>query len=182
MPYDAPPDLAAMSLGDIADALAARRLPPVDQWQPEKTIDSHMTIAADGTWLHEGSPIARKAMVRAFASLLVRDEDGQHWLMTPHVRHSIAVEDAAFRAVDVRRKEDTLVFRLATDEFVVADATHPLRASGPADLPAIYLTVRHGCEARIDRSTWLQLVELADIENDVPVVVSRGTRFALVPE
>ena len=187
MAYDVPPDLAGLSLLEIAEAVAARKLPPVDQWKPGTTSDSHMRIAADGTWYHEGSPIMRPAMVRAFASLLWRDPaDGQHYLVTPHYRQTIEVEDAAFLATDMRVDNDgagnALAFRLNTDEFVIAGPDHPLRAAGDPDAPTIYLAVRHGCEAKLDRSTWLQLAQhaLARDESDL-AVTSRGTRFSLAP-
>ncbi|MEO6042207.1 MAG: DUF1285 domain-containing protein [Croceibacterium sp.] len=178
MPYDAPPDLAGLSLDAVARAVAERKLPPIERWNPAETADSGMRIATDGQWYHEGRPIARPAMVRAFASLLMRDDTGRHWLMTPHCRQSIAVEDAAFIAVDVQGLDGSLAFRLNTDELVIAGPDHPLRASGDAETPAIYLAVRHGCEARVNRSTWLLLVALAD--HDL-TVASGGTRFALRP-
>ena len=181
MPYNVPPDLAAMSLPEIARAVEERRLPPVTSWVPAEAADSGMRIAADGTWFHDGQPIQRPAMVRAFASLLMRDLDGQHWLVTPQCRQSIEVEDAAFIAVDVASKSDALAFRLNCDELVLAGPDHALRASGNPATPAIYLAVRHGCEARLSRSTWLQLVELAEVEDDRLTVTSLGTRFQLTP-
>ena len=181
MPYEAPPDLAGMSLLDIANAVSNRKLPPIDRWNPAETTDSRMRIAADGTWFHEGRPITRAAMVRAFASLLVRDAEGRHWLVTPQCRQSIEVEDAAFVAVDMSAREGALAFRLNTDELVLAGPDNPLRAEGDAETPAIYLAVRHGCEARLDRSTWLQLAEHALATGDGRSVVSRGARFPLVP-
>ena len=181
MPYEAPPDLRTMSLLDIARAVEERQLPPVEQWNPAETADSRMRIASDGTWFHEGSPIARPAMVRAFASLLVSDAEGSHWLVTPECRQSIAVDDAAFVAVDMQARGDTLAFRLNTDELVLAGPDHPLRAAGDRETPAIYLAVRHGCEARLDRSTWLQLAEHALATGDGTSVSSLGATFALVP-
>jgi len=144
-----------------------------------------MRIAADGTWFHEGAPIRRPAMVRAFASLLARGEDGRHALVTPQCRQLIAVEDAAFLAVDMAVRDNdgydiALAFRLNTDELVVAGPDHPLRAAGARDCPAIYLAVRHGCEARLDRSTWLQLAEHALGVGDNLAVTSQGARFPLV--
>ena len=179
MPYEPPPELAALTLAQIAELAAARKLPPVDQWEPQASSDSLMRIAPDGRWFHNGGEIKRAAMIRAFASLLRRDADGQHWLVTPHEKQSIAVDDAAFIAVDVVRQGDALVFRLNTDDDVVAGPDHPLIARGSADLPAIYLAVRHGAEARLNRSTWLQLVELA---GDDMTVESQGMTFALVPQ
>ena len=181
MPYEAPSDLAAMSLTQIAEAVAARKLPPVDQWNPPETIDSLMRIAADGTWFHDGGPITRPAMVRAFSSLLMRDADGLHWLMTPQCRQSIIVDDAAFRAVDMRVEGDTLAFRLNTDDLVIAGPDNPLRAEGDRDCPAVYLMVRHGCEARLDRSTWLQLADHALAAGDNLTISSNGARFSLIP-
>ena len=179
MPYEPPPELAALSLAEIAALAAARKLPPVEQWHPAARSDSLMTIKADGRWFHDGGEIKRPAMVRAFASLLRRDADGQHWLVTPHEMQSIAVEDAAFIATDVARQDGALTFKLNTDEVVVAGPDHPLSARGRAELPAIYLAVRHGCEARVGRSTWLQLVDLADPDLSL---TSQGARFSLVPQ
>jgi uncharacterized protein len=179
MPYAPPPDLAALSLMEIAALVEQRKLPPVAQWQPEKTGDSEMRIAADGRWFHQGGVIRRPAMVRAFASLLWRDVRGQHWLVTPHEKLAIDVADAAFIATDVTEQDGALAFQLNTDDLVIAGPDHPLIARGALDTPALYLQVRHGTEARLNRSTWLQLVELADADL---AVSSLGARFALVPQ
>ena len=183
MPYTPPPDLASLSLAEIAALVAERKLPPVDQWQPERSGDSRMRIAANGRWFHDANKsgdgeITRPAMVRAFASLLRRDTEGRHWLVTPHEQLAIAVDDAAFVATDVVRQDGALAFRLNTDDLVIAGADHPLVARGDAEAPAIYLKVRHGTEARLNRSTWLQLVELAGPD----LTVTSGTaRFPLIP-
>ena len=181
MPYEPPAELAALSLAEVAEAMAARRLPQLDQWQPQRQGDSEMRIAADGRWFHQGGEIRRPAMVRAFASLLMRDAAGQHWLVTPQEKLAIAVDDAAFVAVDVAQKDGALVFRLHTDEFVVAGADHPLRAAGDPETPALYLAVRHGAEARLNRSTYLQLVDMA-LANDSLTLTSQGQSFSLVPQ
>ncbi|WP_324074807.1 MAG: DUF1285 domain-containing protein [Erythrobacter sp.] len=184
MPYEPPPYLASLTLAEIAGLVAERKLPPVEGWAPQKIGDSFMRIAADGTWYHEGGPIRREAMVRAFAGLLTRDEAGQHWLVTPFEKLSIEVDDAAFVATDCARADDALAFRLNTDDLVIAGPEHPLRAAGDADNPAVYLHVRRGCEARLNRSTWTQLVDLAlaeGAENNGWRIASQGAEFALLP-
>ncbi|MES2491995.1 MAG: DUF1285 domain-containing protein [Pseudomonadota bacterium] len=181
MPYEPPPELAGLSLPDIAELVAARKLPPLAQWHPAEVGESHMVIAADGRWYHEGGLITRPAMVRAFSSLLMRDADGCSWLVTPMQRLAIAVEDAEFVAVDVVERDDALVFRLNTDDLIVAGSDHPLRAAGDRDTPAIYVLVRNGCEARLNRSTYGQLAEIA-LKTDDWSVTSQGSRFALVPQ
>ena len=180
MPYEPPPELATLSLAEVAALLAARKLPPVDSWRPAHTLDSQIRIAADGRWYHQGGEITRPAMVRAFSSLLLRDAAGAHWLVTPGERQSIVVEDAAFIATDVQRRDGALIFRLNTDEFVVAGADHPIIARGDPETPALYVMVRHGLEARLNRSTYAQLAEIALASPDL-TVESQGARFPLVP-
>lgn len=182
MPYEPPPDLASLSLEQIAEAAAARKLPPLEHWNPQDIGESHMRVTADGRWWHDGGQITRPAMVRAFASLLTRDRAGQHWLMTPHQKLAIAVEDAAFVAVDCVERDGALAFRLNTDDIVIADAAHPLKARGSVDAPALYLGVRNGCEARLDRSTWLQLADIALAQGDGSRVASGDAEFSLIPE
>ncbi|UIP06399.1 DUF1285 domain-containing protein [Erythrobacter sp. SDW2] len=181
MPYQPPPDLAGLNLTEIAQQVMARNLPPVEHWSPERTGDSRMRIAADGTWFHDGSPITRPAMVRAFSGLLVRDEGGQHWLYSPFEKLSIEVEDAAFVAVDMAEREGALAFRLNTDELIVAGPDHPLVARGNAETPALYLGVRRGTEARLNRSTYEQIAEHALAQGEDWTVTSQGEMFSLLP-
>ena len=181
MPYEPPPELAGLTLAQIAEQVALRKLPPVESWTPERSGDSRMRIAADGTWFHDGSPITRTAMVRAFSSLLTRDENGRHWLVSPFEKLSIEVEDACFIATDVSETEGNLAVRLNTDELVVAGPANPIRAAGDADRPALYLHVRRGCEARLNRSTYEQLAQIALAHGDDWSVSSGGQRFSLLP-
>lgn len=184
MPYEPPPYLSGLTLAEIAELVAQRKLPPVEGWAPQQSGDSAMRIAADGTWYHEGDPIRREAMVRAFTGLLKRDEAGQYWLVTPYEKLTIEVEDAAFIAVDCVRADDALAFRLNTDDIVIAGPHHPLRAAGDAETPAIYLHVRRGCEARLNRSTYAQLAEIAlaeGAEQNGWHIASQGQTFGLLP-
>jgi hypothetical protein len=177
-------ELDGLSLAQILELVAQQSLPPVEQWRPQVALDSEMVIRADGSWWHQGGLIGRPAMVRAFASLLMRDEAGQHWLVTPQDRQSIAVEDAAFVAVDVVAREGALVFTLNTGDIVVAGAEHRIVARGDAECPAVYVAVRHGCEARVNRSTWGQLVDMALEKAGTGgglAVDSLGISFSLVP-
>ncbi|MGD9810952.1 MAG: DUF1285 domain-containing protein [Sphingobium sp.] len=165
MPMSPPPDLAALSLADIARLVAERRLPPVEQWNPDHCGDSEMGIAADGTWFHQGSPIGRKEMIRLFSTILRREPDGEFVLVTPVERLSIEVEDAPFVAVGLSSEgtgaERSLAFRLNTDDPVMADADHRIDLRGTADEPRPYLHVRGGLEALIARPVFYELAAIA---------------------
>lgn len=181
MPYTPPPELADLSLAQIAEQVAQRKLPPVENWDPQESGDSLMRIAADGTWFHDGGEITRQAMMRAFASLLMRDDGGTYWLVTPFQKLSIEVDDAAFIATDVVQRGGGLGFRLNTDELIAAGPDNPLTARGDADTPSLYLTVRRGCEARLNRSTYQQLADIALASGDDWTVESQGAKFSLLP-
>jgi hypothetical protein len=182
MPESAPPpsELAGLTLAEIAQAVADRRLPPVEHWNPPHCGDSAMRIARDGTWYHEGAPIRRPAMVRLFASLLRREDDGRHVLVTPVEKLDIAVEDAPFVAVEAQSegsgKDRRIAFRLNTDEPVVAGPGHELHLVDGRP----YLTVRGGLEAAIARPVYYELAELALEEGaSPPGLWSDGAFFPL---
>jgi len=177
--------MASLSIAEIAEMAAAQKLPPVDQWDPQDTGDSEMRIAADGTWYHQGDPIKRPAMVRAFSSILRREADDSYALVTPYQKLSIIVEDAPFSAVELESNgsgaDRTLAFRLNTDHLVVADADHPLRFG--TDKPQPYLQVRKGLEAVLARPVYYQLAELALDEAADPLGIwSAGTFFPMATD
>lgn len=172
MPMEPLPDIAALSLEQIAQAVAERRLPPVEQWNPPHCGDSEMRIAADGTWYHQGSPIGRKEMVRLFSGILRREADGRFVLVTPVEKLSIAVDDAPFIAVELASEGEgqarNLAFRLNTGDLVVADKGHRLEIRGTAEEPRPYLHVRGGLEALIARPVFYELAGMAIDEQQGP--------------
>src|SRR3954465_12126244 len=161
----APEDLAGLSLADIARLAAERRLPPVEQWNPTHCGPSDMRIARDGTWFHQGSPIGRAAMVRLFSTILRREPDGRHVLVTPVEKLDIEVEDAPFVAVEVKAEGEaetmSLAFRLNTGELVIAGPEHRLRFEAGPEGPHPYLEVRAGLDALVARPVYYELAELA---------------------
>jgi hypothetical protein len=184
-----PKEFSQLSLTEAAELLAARKLPPVEDWHPERSGDSAMEIRADGSWYHEGGRIRRPAMVKLFSTILRREPDGSHVLVTPAERLSIAVEDTPFRAVEMKSegegRDRKLVFRLDTDDLVIAGADHPLRFGGDPDNPDPRLHVRgavgNGLEARIERALYYEIVEIALAEGgEPPAIWSNGARFPLV--
>lgn len=186
MPMDLPPDLASLSLTDVARLVAEKRLPPVEQWNPTHCGDSDMRIARDGTWFHMGSPIGRQEMVRLFSTILRREPDGGYVLVTPVEKLDIQVEDAPFVAVEMKAEGDgrdaALAFRLNTGELIAADADHPLRFEQGEDGPRPYLHVRGGLDALVARSVYYELAERALVGDDHPAGVwSNGAFFALEP-
>ncbi len=129
------------------------------------TADIDIRIARDGTWYHEGGAIRRKPLVRLFAGILRRDDDGAYVLVTPVERRRITVEDAPFVAVEATILDEAggrrVVFRTNVDDEVTAGGEHPIRVVIDAETgePTPYVLVRQGLEALIARPVYYQLVE-----------------------
>jgi hypothetical protein len=182
-----PPDLATLSLADAARLVAARKLPPVDAWNPPHRGHSDMRIARDGTWFHEGSPINRPEMVRLFSNVLRREPDGRHVLVTPAEMLDIDVEDAPFIVTAVQSegegRDRAIAFALNTGDIVMLDEAHPLTVRADEHGPRPYLAVRGGLEARIARNVYYELAEIAcEEDGGTPGVWSYGRFFSLMPD
>ena len=185
MPERRPPiDLSGLKLADLQKMIEDRRLPPVDKWQPERCGHSGMRIARDGTWYHEGAPIRRAAMTRLFSTVLRKEPDGRHVLVTPVEKLEIDVECTAFRAVEMRHEgegeERRIAFRLDSGDAIILGPDHPLRLVDDGHGPSPRILVRHGLEAELSRSLYYELAEIALTESPKrPGVWSDGQFFAL---
>jgi hypothetical protein len=187
VPESRPPiELQGVSLSDLHTLIDERRLPPVEQWNPERCGHSDMRIARDGTWYHQGSPINRPAMVRLFSTVLRREADGSHVLVTPVEKLEIDVEATAFRAVEMQSEGEgqdrQIAFSLDSGDAVIAGPEHPISIVVSEHGPSPRLGVRHGLEAELSRAIYYELAEIALAENhDPPGVWSDGEFFPLTP-
>ena len=185
MPENRPPiELQGISISDLQKLIDERRLPPVERWNPEHCGHSNMRIARDGTWYHQGSPINRPAMVRLFSTVLRREPDGRHVLVTPVEKLEIDVEATAFRATEMQTegagRDRNVAFRLDSGDAIVAGSSNPIRIVETADGPSPRVEVRHGLEAELSRGIYYELAELALEEgNDPPGIWSSGSFFPL---
>ncbi len=185
MPETRPPiDLHGLSLDQLQALADQRQLPPVEQWHPGHCGHSGMRIARDGTWYHDGAPIRRPAMVRLFATVLRREPDGRHMLVTPVEKLEIDVEATAFRAVEMTSEGDgeqrRIAFRLDSGDAIILGPDHPLTVMETEHGPSPRAFVRHGLEAELARSVYYELAELALAEeHDPPGIWSDGAFFPL---
>ncbi|WP_439528973.1 DUF1285 domain-containing protein [Pannonibacter sp.] len=164
------------------------RKPPVEQWNPPFCGDLDMRIAVDGSWHYMGSPIGREALVRLFASVLRRDADGAHYLVTPVEKVRIRVDDAPFLAVELHA-EDTgpaqrLTLRTSVGDVITAGPEHPLRFAVEADTGGLkpYVHVRGRLEALLARPLLYELADLFVDRDGETGVWSGGAFFALPTE
>lgn len=167
-------------------------------WDPEALLEEvvrtgrgghfELHIDKEGAWYYRGSRIERQAIVRLFASILRRAEDGGYWLVTPVEQGRITVEDVPFTITDLERRTegctDVLAFKTNLGVWIEAGMEHPLtmRESPSAAGPVPYLLVRNRLEGRLLRPLYYELVEIAvphPEDEALLCVSSHGTLFAL---
>jgi len=151
-------------------ALEQKRMPPVHLWNPPYCGEIGLRIGADGAWSYLESPIGRKSLVKLFASVLRKYEDGRHYLVTPVEKIGIEVEDSPFLAVEMavrgEGKRQSLVLRTNLDDVVTAGSEHPLRFVKDVQTGGLkpYVLVRGRLEARLTRALTYDLAELGRTE------------------
>jgi hypothetical protein len=144
---------------------------------PDEAYD--IRIARDGAWFYQGTPIGRIALAKLFSTVLQRDEAGDYWLITPAERGRITVEDAPFVAVELKTEgagqDQRVSFRTNFDDWVTAGPDHPLRVTLDAlsEETTPYILIRDRLEARIARSVFYELVQLA-VERTTPQGIELG--------
>lgn len=190
-------DTKAEKLGElgrlqILASAAPQRPAPVESWNPPYCGDIGLEIRRDGTWLYQGSPIGRPALVKLFAGVLRKDADGRTYLVTPAEKVDVAVEDAPFLAVEMEvrssGRDQQLVFRTNVDDVVVCGPEHPLHFAEqrPGGGLKPYLHVRGRLEALLTRALLYDLVALAveeqREERRVSGVWSGGAFFPLATD
>lgn len=156
--------------------------PPIEKWQPELSGDIDIVIRRDGSWWHEGGEIRRFELVKLFASILRREDDGEYYLVTPVEKWRISVEDLPLFIVDIENTADLsrVAVKTNVDEWFELGSEHALTVQHtPEGEPQPAVTLRHGLDARVNRSCFYRLVELARQEDGQLVLTAGEHRFVL---
>lgn len=164
---------ADFSLEDLMSALSEstgeRR--PVELWNPDYCGEIDIVIRKDGKWWHEGSEIKRLGLVKLFASVLRKDEDGVTYLVTPVEKLSIHVERAHFLAIRLDAKgegeDQRLFFTTNLGDVIEVGTDTPLRVEIDPESgePAPFINVWGRLDAALTRAVFYELVDLA-VERD----------------
>lgn len=157
------------SLEDRAKQYDGPDMPPLHLWDPPLSGDIDIVITADGVWHHEGEVIAREALVRLFASILRREEDGKYYLVTPVEKWRIKVELHPLIVTDIDPVEhDGRRLLLATlntgRQSLVKDCNDWFMEPSLGNVAAIRLP--YGLTALFSRPAWYRLVDLAESRGD----------------
>jgi uncharacterized protein len=172
-------------LESVAAQIASRRnldSPPLQLWHPALCGDIPVRINTQGTWYHDGDKIKRESLVRLFASILRREEDGEYYLVTPSEKWRIEVESHPLLVTDINVLEEAglqvLEATLNTGRRILVSEQHPLFLD-PAVGDIAALSLPHGLTALCTRPAWYRLVELAETQDGMAVLKSGEYEFRL---
>jgi len=103
-------------------------------------------------------------MVRLFASVMRREPDG-HYLVTPQEKLQIDVEDTPLLIVELvsvgKGRERNMLMTSNTGETFMVSAAYPLLMHPVRDSVLPCLRVRDGLVAKLNRSVYYELMNLA---------------------
>ena len=107
------------ALEDVLKTARTQTYPPVESWSPSIERDIGLRVDARGIWSYQNSPIERPALIKLFASVLHRGENGRYSLVTPVERIWLDVAFAPLLAVEVSKAQhdghDVLILRTNVD-------------------------------------------------------------------
>ncbi|GAB2782649.1 DUF1285 domain-containing protein [Halomonas shantousis] len=138
-------------------------IPPVDRWDPPHCGDMDLVIAADGRWIHEGTPIGRPRLVRLLSTVLRREPDGDYCLVTPVEKVRIQVEDCAFLIIDAELLGDEWQLTTNVGDRITLGEEHRLEVTmTPSGEPVPEVMIRFGLTARLNRNVYYRLIDVAE--------------------
>jgi len=172
-------------LESLAEQVAVRRdidSPPLHLWHPELSGEIPIRINTQGTWYHDGSEIKRESLVRLFASILRREDDGEYYLVTPSEKWRVVVESHPLLVTDIEVLEVAgvrmLEATLNTGRRIVVSDNHPLFLDAAVgDIAVLRLT--YGLTAVFTRPAWYRLVDLAEPGDGCLTLMSGAFQFRL---
>lgn len=141
-----------------------KKLPPVNDWHPEREGEIDIRIAKDGVWFYQGEAMARQSIVKLFSGIL-RKDDQDYFLVTPVEKMKIVVDDAPFVVcmMDVEGKGEAQKIYFSTnvgDAFLLSSA-HSLTVDyNLKNEPSPYVRVRDKLSALLSRQVYYELAEL----------------------
>lgn len=155
--------------------------PPLHLWHPPLSGSIDIRIDARGNWFHEGELIQRESLVRLFASILRREEDGGYYLVTPVEKWRIEVQLHPLVVTDIDELEcggeRFLEATLNTGKKIRIGEQNPLFTDPRTDgVPVLQLA--HGLTALCSRAAWYRLTDL--VEHDGSEASLKSGTFKLV--
>jgi len=153
-------------LKQLAAQIDAQSKPPVHLWKPDYVGEIDISIDVNGQWFHEGDAIARDKLVVLFSSILWFEET-KYYLVTPVEKLEIEVSDVPFMIHQTEHVDGAWVATTNTHESVIIGESHPVELRQFAGQWVPYVNIRYDLWARLNRSQYVQWVELALEQQEV---------------
>lgn len=152
-----------MDLSRLQQQLQQPNLAPVERWDPPFCGDLPIVIDSEANWHYQGSKINRPALVKLFASVLLK-QGADYFLQTPAEKVRIQVADAAFMVTDYHwqatAQGPALLLTTNIEQTVLVSPQYPLLLqASPQQQLLPYLQLWRGLSAKLSRTVYYQLAE-----------------------
>ncbi len=147
-------------LDSILEQISETRNPPVYDWHPDHIAEIDMAIKRNGEWLHQGTVMHRKRLVKLFASILRKDGD-QYFLVTPIEKCPVEVESTPFVITLAEKIDDRWFLTNNLGESI--ELTNQMIDWVDEETPSIEW--RNNLSARLNQNVLYQL-QLHALEHD----------------
>lgn len=143
-----------------------KKIPPVENWNPEFCGDMDLVIKRDGSWVYMNSPMARQRLVKLFSTVIKKEGDN-YFLVTPVEKLGIKVEDAPFLVVRMEaittEQGPNIIFEDNCDNQIILNKRNPLwiEYDQTTEEPSPYINVRRNLKALIHRNVFYELINVA---------------------
>ncbi|MFT6702625.1 MAG: hypothetical protein ACJAUM_002501 [Pseudomonadales bacterium] len=155
-----------------SEVSSAKKIPPVELWDPPFCGDMDLVIKSNGQWWQGGTPFTRAKLVSLFSSVLKKEND-DYFLVTPVEKIGIQVEDVPFLIVDWHFEDSILKVRTQVGDEVSIGPNNPIElrhfnatsnqtdAATSVETLVPYCLIRRNLWGRIHQNVMYQWAEIA---------------------
>jgi hypothetical protein len=145
----------------LSDTSPAKKMPPVEQWDPPFCGDMNLVIKRNGQWWHEGTPFTRAKLIKLLSSVLKKEGD-DYFLVTPVEKIGIQVEDVPFLIINDEITDKGIRVSTQTGDTVLLGPNHQVELREFEGNLVPYCLIRRNLWARLHQNVLYRWVEQAD--------------------
>ena len=151
-----------MSISKITKDLKGhdKDFPPVHLWNPELCEGQEFYIDRQGNWFYNDSPIKNYKLTKLFSTVIRKDDD-EYFLITPHEKVPLKVELAPYKIIDYTFSDNYIRLSTNFDYDFILNKTNTTRLikDNESSIPIVH--VRNNIDGFFDRNTYYNLINYA---------------------
>ena len=174
-----------MTISDIAKNIQhSSSFPPVNKWNPDLCIGQTISIDRNGDWFYNNSIIKNSKIKKLFSTVL-RNDDGNYFLVTPVEKVPVEVAVAPYVITDFECDSLGNIKCITNFDFAFdLDKDHPVKLREIEDKFLPVFKVRDlNIEGFLNRNTYYRFLNYAvdkgHVKDNILFIKSHGEEFPI---